>query len=558
MEGAGVVNVGEAGAPGFAAPPGALRRSRLALVLVGAVLFLWRVGSHDLWPPDEPRFGLVAKEMWTSGDHVVLSLNQGLYTDKPPLFFWAINLFAALRGGVDEWAARLPSALCGIVSLLLVLQLGVWLFDRLTGLLGALIFATSLQVIERARWASIDMTLTCLVLAAIVCFWRGRIRPQSADRCNRSAWLLMGLATLAKGPVGLLLPLLAVLPVMLLERDWRGVRRLLLPSGILLYLAVTLGWFVPWARRLGLETAIAVTWHQTAERYVDAWNGHHPFWYYLWQFPVNFVPWILFLPAALRQAFASEERPHRRAALFLTGWLAAIFLFFSFSTGKRGVYILPLYPAASLLVARLFTAAEARAGAPTAGAAAARRLRAPLVGWLILAAGLGAGLPLYAALRFPGLVFAAGLIGAALLVGAIAARATLRRGHPPAAASALAVSMVAVLLVAIAQIQPFVDRHENLRPFARRVEAALGPGESLGATEQKREAWVFYTGRFAVPLDTDAAIVAYLREPGPRALVIEEAKLGAVRERLPGDVVEVLGDRVAGQDYHLLRRAGAP
>src|SRR5438093_4432490 len=98
---------------------GPLRRTAL-LVAAGALLFFWRLGSHDLWPPDEPRFALVAKEMRERGDYSVLSLNNRLYTDKPPLFFWAINGAGRLVGGIDEWAARLPSAVATALSLLLI------------------------------------------------------------------------------------------------------------------------------------------------------------------------------------------------------------------------------------------------------------------------------------------------------------------------------------------------------------------------------------------------------------------------------------------------------
>src|SRR5262245_7326776 len=104
---------------------------RIGLLLAaGAALFLWRLGSHDLWPPDEPRFALVAKEMWQRGDYSVLSLNDHLYTDKPPLFFWAINGFGRILGGIDEWAARLPSAVSTLLAMLLIERLGTWLYDR--------------------------------------------------------------------------------------------------------------------------------------------------------------------------------------------------------------------------------------------------------------------------------------------------------------------------------------------------------------------------------------------------------------------------------------------
>src|SRR5207245_10816250 len=128
-------------------------------------------------------------------------------------------------------------------------------------------------------------------------------------------------------------------------------------------------------------------------------------WYYLWQFPLNFAPWIVFFPGAVAHAFSKEERDRRREALFLVTWIGAIFLFFSFSTGKRALYIIPLYPAASLLVGRLFS--RAAWGAEESARTARRRLAAPLVLWAGAALVLAAGLPLAARSRFPGLVPAA-------------------------------------------------------------------------------------------------------------------------------------------------------
>src|SRR5882672_3982150 len=163
------------------------RAGLLILVVAGLLLFFWRLGSHDLWPPDEPRFGVVAKEMRARGDYVVLSLNNHLYTDKPPLFFWAINGFGRLLGGIDEWAARLPSAVATLAAMLLIARLGAWLYDRRTGIIAALVFATSLQIVARGRWASIDMTLNVFVLAAILLLWRGRVRPEGSALSFRAA-----------------------------------------------------------------------------------------------------------------------------------------------------------------------------------------------------------------------------------------------------------------------------------------------------------------------------------------------------------------------------------
>ncbi|HXH27405.1 MAG TPA: glycosyltransferase family 39 protein, partial [Candidatus Polarisedimenticolia bacterium] len=330
------------------------------LALGGALLIFWNLGAHDLWPPDEPRFAEVAREMSQRGDPTLLWLNDRLYTDKPPLFFWAINAFGALHGRIDEWAARMPSAVATFLALWLILRLGTRMYDRRTGLLGAFVFLTSVQIAIRARWASIDMTLNLFVLAAILLLWEGG-ESAGSEQTRRGrlavlgAWGCMGLATLAKGPVGLVLPLLAVGSTLGLQRRWQSLRFIAPVSGMLLYLVVVMAWFGPFAARLGLSEALAVTTHQTVERYVDAWNAQHPVWYYLWRFPAGFFPWIMLLPWGIAQALGEgrKDAARRRSSIFLLVWMASIFLFFSFSTGKRGVYIIPLYPAAAILVGRL-------------------------------------------------------------------------------------------------------------------------------------------------------------------------------------------------------------
>lgn len=533
----------------------ARRARRALLVAAGLLLFFWRLGSHDLWPPDEPRFALVAKEMWMKGDYAVLSLNDRLYTDKPPLFFWAINGFGRLLGGIDEWAARLPSALSTVLAMLLIERLGARLYDPRTGLLGALVFATSLQILERGRWASIDMTLTLFVLSAIALFRLGRDRPDRQAACFITAWGLMGLATLAKGPVGLVLPVLAALPSALLERDWRAARRMFDLRGVALYLLITLSWFGIFAWRLGLDHALWVLMHQNVDRYVGAWNATHPVWYYLWRFPVGFFPWIVFLPWGIAQALSREESDRRGAALFLLTWIAAIFLFFSFSTGKRGVYIIPLYPAAAILVGRLL----ARAGEPPAGASeAGRRLRAPLLLWAGVALLLPAALPVATSRHHPELAVLAGAIGFALAAGAAAAAVLHLRRRTHAAVACVIGSLLVVAVLATEGLYPWVNRHENIRGFAEQARARLEPGARFATSEEKRDAWVFYTGRFAEKTDTPRDILEYLSRDGPRYLMLEDDLFRTVDLAAVPGVVEVLRGRVAGQEFRLLRKEAPP
>ena len=528
-------------AEGQAARRRAPLREITVLVLLGIALYGWRLGSHDLWPTDEPRFGLVAKEMRARGDPVVLSLNDHLYTEKPPLFFWAINAFAAIGGGVDEWAARLPSALAGVASLLVILAMGEALFDRRTGFLGAVVFATSVQILERARWASIDMTLTLFVLVATALLWRAASAEARPIGAARLAWLAMGLATLAKGPVGLALPILVVVPALLLAGERRALKRLFPPSGIIIYMAVTLAWFAPFAARIGPEQAFRILTRQTVTRYVDAWNGRQPFWFYLWRFPVGFFPWSILLPWSVIAALLEYREPERRAGRFLLVWVGVILLFFSCSTGKRGVYIMPLYPAAALLVARLFTR-DAR-----------RALVQGTLTWAVLAVAAGGAVVTVGARRAPELTGAAWGIGACLLAGGLTAPLFVRAGRPIAAAGVIAATMAVILLVATETVFPHVNRHLNLRAFAEQVRDRLRPDIPLATTEEKRDAWVFYSGRFVEELDTRPRLLAYLASGPRRDLLIEEEQLREVRPALPEGTTEVLEGRVSGRPYHLLR-----
>jgi 4-amino-4-deoxy-L-arabinose transferase-like glycosyltransferase len=511
-----------------------------ALLLWGLGLFGWRLGGHDLWPPDEPRFGLVAKEMRASGDAIVLSRNHRLYTDKPPLFFWAIDAASLFTGGVDETAARLPSLLGAIGSLFLVLRLGERLYDRRTGLVGAVVFATSAQILERARWASIDMTLCFFTLFAIVLFFEA-MEENDGWRVP-AAWASMGLGTLAKGPVALVMPLLAVVPGFLLVRRGRDLMRLFRPVAILLYVAVVLAWFGPFAARLGVGDAVTIATHQTVERYVNAWNAQQPVWYYLWRFPTGFLPWIFCLPAALVVGLREREAKERTVVILLAAWAAAIFLFFSFSTGKRGVYIIPLYPATALLVARLFT--RPAAVRPAAGSAR-------LLGALLLPAGAAIGILVprrHAAMRADAWIVAALLV----LTGVVVL--WLARRRPAAIPWTVAAAMTVLMLFVCEAVFPAVDRHLNISRFAHEIAPLLSPERALATTEEKREDWVFYLDRPVVPLDTDDAVVAWMGQAPGRDLVIEDEVLRKVRTRLPPDAAIVHTGMVSGRPYYLLRR----
>jgi 4-amino-4-deoxy-L-arabinose transferase-like glycosyltransferase len=227
-----------------AQPARRTRRGTFTVLLVALLVAFAFQGTRSLWDPDEGRYTDVAHNMVDSGDWLVPRLDpERPHFTKPPLTYWAIGASIAAIGD-HAWSARLPNALAFVATALLVLGLA-----RRLGLpqpeLAALAWTTSLGPVIAANVVTTDTLLASFETLAVYGFVRsgllhGAARPQRAGLWLM--WLGFGLAFLTKGPPGLL-PLLAI--VAALARDGRGaLLRLLDPLGILLFLAVGLGWFV--------------------------------------------------------------------------------------------------------------------------------------------------------------------------------------------------------------------------------------------------------------------------------------------------------------------------
>jgi len=316
------------------------------IVAVTLPLFLVGLGDRYIWIPLEARYALVAREMWEGGQWILPHLGGVVYPDKPPLFFWAIALTSSFGAGVSEWTARLPSALAAVGVCLWTWRLGARLFSPRAGILAALVLATSAGFFWSGRQALPDMLLTLWITGACWALWAWL----GGNRRNAAilAGVCMGLATLTKGPVGFLLPVLTGLAYLTLQRNWHLAR----PRESLLcvgsFLVTVLTWYLPAVAQGGVSYAQATLIHHSLERYVHAWEHTAPWYFYMWAFPAEFLPWTLFLP----QAFGAvrSKRDDMRGWWFVVGWLGIVLLFFSVSTGKRDIYILPAYPAAALLV----------------------------------------------------------------------------------------------------------------------------------------------------------------------------------------------------------------
>ncbi len=325
----------------------------VALLVLGAGL-----GLRDPWPADEPRFALAARQMVESGQWLFPMRGDELYPDKPPLFMWLQAVAYQLCG---NWrvAFLLPSLFASMGTLWCIVDLGTRLWTRRTGLYAGWALLFALQFTWQAKRAQIDPLVTFFITLANYGLLRHVLRGPDW-RMWVLGWAAAGLGTITKG-VGVL-ALLMLLPAGIAAmRGWpvrqhaRDARWWL---GPLAFLAACALWLVPMLLAVSAHApeydayARDILFRQTATRYADAWHHHQPPGYFLEVMALTWLPAILALPWAIPAWRRRWRRRDPRCALPLAWW-ALVLLFFSLSSGKRDMYILPALPMACLALAPL-------------------------------------------------------------------------------------------------------------------------------------------------------------------------------------------------------------
>ncbi|MDQ7007503.1 MAG: glycosyltransferase family 39 protein [Acidobacteriota bacterium] len=484
------------------------RRAVLALLALAATLGLLELGRRDLWAPDEPKYALVAREMLETGQFLRPHVNGAPYPDKPPLLFWCIALASLVTGGVGQPAAVLPS----ILAMLLTLWATGRLAHRLSGQRAPPVLAVGLllvayRFISQGTFGQIDMLLTaCTTWAFLLLVEGGGLlegRPVDRRRIV-GAFALMGLGILAKGPVALICPLGGFLLGAALagRRDtWRSLRS---AAAWLTLLAVVGAWLIPAAvgalsggQQAWLEN---ILFRQTAVRYAASWHHHQPPWYFLVVPWYDFLPTILLLPAAAWSLLRGEDR-HRTAPRLLAGACLFVLIFFSIPSGKRGLYLMPLYPWLATWLAIDLDRRLQRAGRALAPLRGAGMLLG--VAFLAAAAWLPAGLEKVRQRQGVDLP-AAPLFTVLLLLTLAHLWLALRPGRRALAGTFATWLLLHGLIFTV--IHPAFDPRKSARPFIAAIRQRTVE-EATGGMVDFRAQFAFYGGRLltAQPRD-DAAM----------------------------------------------------
>ncbi len=324
--------------------------------LLVLLLYSIGIGNHTLWGYHEPYVGGIIREMVSSGDYIVPTLNGQPYLEKPPLFYAMGAAVCKVFGTFEPWALRLPSALMAVAT-------SVWIgfmawrlgSARAAGWAGFTL-ATSALFFEMGHTAAVDMTLTATVTFGLGLAYLVIVEPSCRQHWSPLFWVALGLAFMAKGVIG---PLLVITPLgftLLLHRDTRLLRSFLsLNWGMAMAVVLVAGWVALLWYRGGTLFLSEVFLRNTVGRFTQDPNlvpmtgrlSEHvePWYFYLLRTPVNVLPWFAVWIAALWSAIPRHRGRHLSPrTYFLPLAFVLNLVILSLSKAKREVYMLPLLP----------------------------------------------------------------------------------------------------------------------------------------------------------------------------------------------------------------------
>jgi 4-amino-4-deoxy-L-arabinose transferase-like glycosyltransferase len=442
-----------------------------AVLGLTAVLCFARLDERSLWS-EEVRWAEIPREMLRAEDLFRPTFNGRLYYDKPLGSYWLVLVAARITGGIGELAARLPSAVSALMAVVFLMLIARRLYGRRVAAVAGAILASSFGFTFFARTASADTETVCGVLAALWLFVRNK---GWAGPWLLLFWLVMALTSLTKGLLGFALPLLVIgVYSGLAPRDSRGAKwvsrfdwlfnritLLAIPMAAAVYLAPFL------FSGGGVWDGLRMVYRENIRRFYDPVNHRGPIYVYGYVIFELLAPWSVFLPVALIRPTVGSCRDRFALSFFWT-----VFIFFTLSASRRSYYLLPVLPAAALLIAVVLTRRSSRLKPLVRGL---RSAGIWLIGFGLLIAPIvlmppihrPAPLDQYPALPAPGALVATWSIAvAALAVGVM---------KPRRIAGALVVIAFALQGYLFVFFLPAAEAYRTQRPFAAAIRERLGP-----------------------------------------------------------------------------------
>ena len=481
----------------------------IILLITCYTLFFFRLESRPLWDIDEATHAVVSKEMILSGDWITPTFNGEPFYDKPVFHSWLVAL-CFLLFGFSEFAARLPSAVLATGCVMVTYLLGRRLFSATVGFLSGIILATAIEFIVIARSVVQDISLLFFITFALYFFYAGY-----ANRRHRTLSLLifyaaLGFAVLSKGPVGLAVPAVTIGLYLIFLKDFGFIKQMKMGWGTLVFLTVAAPWYILISiKNPGYATYFFI--ERNIGSFLSATKRHpEPFYYYIPVFFGGFFPWSCFLPPAIFYAFRRRREADGQKVLYPAIWFTVVFVFFSSAGSKLATYILPLFPAAALLVAKLWHELMSSSQSNIRKVFIITFLPVGVV-FLAAAAYLWVNPP--AALESESGLNPNYLKHCAVwLAGcAVLALVFLLKKKENACFTAIAAMIVATLLIFLLVFAPAINPYRSTKELAGQYDLLAHKDEPFVFYGRILESALFYFSRKAVVLDTPQQLEKYLK-----------------------------------------------
>ena len=545
-------------------------------------MFLTNLGGSRLWDDDEPKNARCGAEMLERGEWVVPTFNDELRDHKPVLLYWAmIASYSAF--GVNEFAARLPSALSCLAVAVMCYHMGRLLFDRSVGLAAGLLLSCGLMFAVLARAATPDGVLMVGTTSALLFFVSGVAARRGGHFSGEGQpaplasfqlpigyaigmYVALGVAVLAKGPIGLLLPLWAIclyglfgeplsepsskrienlngwkrftawlIAAAALMRWVRGARSIRLLMGIPIVLAVAGPWYVAVSMQTSGDWLSGFLGTHNVGRFMNAMEGHNgPIIYYVVAVLAGFFPGSCFLPVAVigsarARASGGTMAPSHALVLAIIGaWIG----FFSLAATKLPNYVIPCYVGLALATAAWLVASVQRT--------------CSVKSWL--GAGLGsccvAGLAVGIALAIVGgpLMGGTPLIGLAGLLpitGGALGLWMLSNGQPHRAMTAFVACSLVFTLTAVSVVAPIASPYADGPRLAEQVKQLETPNDPVRFVtfHYTTPSLVWTMGRGVPSLGEEATLELLAQPNTAAAMPVEEYE--RLKPLLPAGVTKL-------------------
>ncbi len=474
------------------------RRACLVALLAAAILpYFIGLGATSIVDANEAYYTETPREMIESGDWINPTFNFEPRFNKPPLSYWVVALsYEAF--GVSLWSARFPIALGAVAIFATVFVLGRLAFSTDAGLLAALTLAASPRVLLFARRIIIDVYTAMFCGAAVLFFALAQSRPARRRLWLALMYVAIGLGVMTKGPVGAVLPALAIAAYFACCENLVAFRRLMLPLGIAIVALIVVPYYAALYAEHGWTQISRFVLTENIGRFTEGTGAPNRGLFFFIPIVLAdlYFPWSLALPIAFAlvpwrlvaglwkrwrsgvPGSAGSDVPPaaERIRLLLVLWILAVVAFFSLSRAQQDLYVLPFVAGAAPLVGGLMEQW-------TAGPGSQMRARFTSAALLVVALILGilgaSAAWLLGSAGRPVTLAGAAPAGVILVAGALALGWwTLRRARFTAIAAIIA-AVVAVHWIVVLRTMPDYERYKHVPQLARVIQARASPAAEV-------------------------------------------------------------------------------